>query len=172
MVREECPAQHTMGETMEGMRDGVLTEIYLGLEFVVDDFEQLDDVRVLALLHDSDLLANLFLCFTDHLREGGVAGVRHLRLASKPVQPVQTGICPLHDLHRLDWKCGWNEMKSGIYATHDMFVIVPGVFTEPDLAMLTFPYLPTDPVLVYHPHLTLTNGVHLVGDSNRRRVTG
>jgi len=47
-----------------------------------------------------------------------------------------------------------------------MFIIVPGVFTEPNLTVLTLAYLPTNPVLVYHPYVTLTNGVHLVGHSN------
>ena len=51
----------------------MLTQIYLGLEFVVDNLEQLDDVRVPTLLHDSNLLANLSLCFTDSLGEGSVA---------------------------------------------------------------------------------------------------
>lgn len=88
----------------KGNEESVLTHIYLGLEFVVDDFEELDDVRVPALLHDSNLLANLSLCFTDGFREGSVAGGRYQGLASKPVQLVQTGICSLHDLHRLDWK--------------------------------------------------------------------
>ena len=47
-----------------------------------------------------------------------------------------------------------------------MFVIVPGVFAEPDLTMLTLAYLPTNPVLIYHPDITLTSGVYLVGHSN------
>ena len=54
----------------------------------------------------------------------------------------------------------------GRYATHDLFIIVSGVFTEPDLTVLTFADLPTNPVLVYHPYLALANGVHLVGYSN------
>jgi len=55
----------------------MLTQIYLGLEFVVDDFEELDDVRVPALLHDSNLLANLSFRFADDLGERGVAGGRY-----------------------------------------------------------------------------------------------
>lgn len=72
----------------EGDDESVLTQIYLGLELVVDNFEELDDVRVPALLHDSNLLANLPLCFADGLSEGGVAGGRYYWLASKPVQLV------------------------------------------------------------------------------------
>ena len=84
--------------------ESVLTQIYLGLEFVVDNFEELDDVRVPTLLHDSNLFANLPLCLTDGLCEGCVAGGRYRGLASEPVQLVETGICSLHDLHRLDCK--------------------------------------------------------------------
>lgn len=80
----------------------MLTQIYLGFEFVVDNFEQLDDMRVLTLLHDGNLFANLPLCFADDLCEGSVTGGRYLCFASKLVQLVQTGIRPLHDLHRLD----------------------------------------------------------------------
>ena len=80
----------------------MLTKIYLGLELVVDYFEQLDNVRVLTLLHNCNLLANLFLCFADDLCEGSVAGGRYLRFASKPAHLVQTRVCPPHDLHRLD----------------------------------------------------------------------
>jgi len=69
-------------------KGGVLTHIYLGLEFVVDNLEELDDVRVPALLHDSNLLANLPLRFTDDLGEGSMAGGRYQGLASKPVQLV------------------------------------------------------------------------------------
>lgn len=86
----------------KGSGESVLTQIYLGLEFVVDDFEEFNDVRVPALLHDSNLLANLSLRFTDGLGEGSVAGGRYWRLASEPVQLVLTGVCSLHDLHRLD----------------------------------------------------------------------
>ena len=57
-------------------------------------------------------------------------------------------------------------------ATYDVFVTVPGVFAEPDLAVLALAYLPANPVLVYHPDLTLTNGVHLVGDANWTGVLG
>ena len=57
----------------KGDEENVLTQIDLGLEFVVDNLEQLDDVRVPTLLHDSNLLANLSLCFTDSLGEGSVA---------------------------------------------------------------------------------------------------
>ena len=55
----------------------VLTQIYLGLEFVVDNLEELDDVRVPTLLHDGNFLANLSLRFADGLGEGGVAGGRY-----------------------------------------------------------------------------------------------
>ena len=129
-------------------------------------------MRVLALLHDSDLLANLPLRFTDSLCEGSVARERHLRLASKLIQLVQTGICPFHDLHGLDWRerPERNEARGGIYVTYDLLVIIPGVFTEPDLTVLTLAYLPANPVLIYHPHVTLTNGVYLVSDSNRNGV--
>ena len=72
----------------KGDEESVLTHIYLGLEFVVDNFEQLDDVRMPALLHDSNLLANLSLCFTDSLGEGSVTGGRYWRLASEPVHLV------------------------------------------------------------------------------------
>ena len=72
----------------KGDEESVLTQIYLGLEFVVDNFEQLDDVRMPALLHDSNLLANLPLCFADGFGEGGVARGRYWRLASEPVQLV------------------------------------------------------------------------------------
>ena len=61
-------------------------------------------------------------------------------------------------------------MKSGMYATYDLSVIVPGVFTKPDLTVLALAHLSTDPVLIYHPHFTLTNGVHLVRYSNGTRV--
>ena len=60
----------------KGDQESVLTHIDLGLEFVVDDFEEFDDVRVPALLHDSNLFANLSLSFTDGLGEGSMAGGR------------------------------------------------------------------------------------------------
>ena len=63
-------------------------------------------------------------------------------------------------------------MESERYATYDLFVIVSSVFAEPDFTVLTLAHLPANPVLVYHPHLTLTDGVHLVGDSNGTGVIG
>ena len=57
-------------------------------------------------------------------------------------------------------------MQSGRYAAHDLFIVVSGVFAEPDLTMLTFADLPADPVLVYHPYVALTSSVHLVGHSD------
>jgi len=66
----------------------VLTQIDLGLELVVDNFEQLDDVGVPTFLHYSNLLANLSLGFADSLSEGCVTGGRYWRLASEFVQLV------------------------------------------------------------------------------------
>jgi hypothetical protein len=78
---------HTAGRD-KGDEESVLTHVDLGLEFVVDNFEQLDDVRVPTLLHDSNLLANLSLRFADSLGEGCVTGGRYWRLASELVQLV------------------------------------------------------------------------------------
>ena len=72
----------------KGSGESVLTQIYLELEFVVDDFEVLNDVRVPALLHDSNSFANLSLRFTDGL---GEVGGRYWRLAYKPVQLALRG---------------------------------------------------------------------------------
>jgi len=63
-------------------------------------------------------------------------------------------------------------MWSGRYATHDLLIIVSGVFAEPNFTMLTLANLSANPVLVHHPHVTLTNGVDLVGHSNGTGVTG
>ena len=52
----------------------MLTQIDLGRELIVDNFEQLDDVRVSTLLHDNDFLANLPLSCTDGLGEGCAIG--------------------------------------------------------------------------------------------------
>ena len=72
--------------------ESVLTQIDLGLGFVVDNLEQFDDVRVPTLLHDSNLLANLSLGFADGLCEGHVIGGWYWRLASEPIQLVYTWV--------------------------------------------------------------------------------
>jgi len=63
-----------------------------------------------------------------------------------------------------------NGWKNGRDATYEFFIVVSGVLAEPDLTVLTLAYQSTNPVLVYHPDVTLANGVYLVGHSNGTRV--
>jgi len=57
-------------------------------------------------------------------------------------------------------------MWSGGYATHDLLIIVSCVGAEPDFTVPTLTNLPMNPELVYHPCVTLRNGVRSASHSN------
>ena len=58
------------------------------------------------------------------------------------------------------------------HVTHELLIIVSGVFAKPDFTMPTLANLSENPVLVHHPYVTPTNGGHLVGHSNGAGTIG